>query len=80
MITPSDENSLFLPFTDQTNGKELYGGGRYMDVEIPLSDAIILDFNKAYNPYCACSDRYSCPIPPQENDLQIPILLGEKIE
>lgn len=80
VITPGYENSLFLPFTDQTNGKETYGGGRYMDVEIPLGDTIILDFNKAYNPYCAYSDRYSCPIPPRENDLQISILSGVKIE
>ncbi len=80
VITPGYENSLFLPFTDQSNGKETYGGGRYMDVEIPIGDTIIIDFNKAYNPYCAYSDRYSCPIPPQENDLQISILSGVKIE
>lgn len=80
VITPGYENSLFLPFTDQSNGKETYGGGRYMDVEIPLGDTIVIDFNKAYNPYCAYSDRYSCPIPPQENDLQISILSGVKIE
>lgn len=80
VITPGYENSLFLPFTDQSNGKETYGGGRYMDVEIPIGDTIIIDFNKAYNPYCAYSDRYSCPIPPQENDLQISILSGVKKE
>lgn len=80
VITPGYENSLFLPFTDQSNGKETYGGGRYMDIEIPLGDTIVIDFNKAYNPYCAYSDRYSCPIPPQENDLQISILSGVKIE
>lgn len=80
VITPGYENSLFLPFTDQSNGKETYGGGRYMDVEIQIGDTIVIDFNKAYNPYCAYSDRYSCPIPPQENDLQISILSGVKIE
>lgn len=80
VITRGYENSLFLPFTDQSNGKETYGGGRYIDVEIPLGDTIVIDFNKAYNPYCAYSDRYSCPIPPQENDLQISILSGVKIE
>ena len=72
------QNRLFLPFTDQSNGTDTYGGGRYLDLEIPEGDRITIDFNKAYNPYCAYSDRYSCPIPPQENDLGIPILAGVK--
>ena len=80
MITPGYENSLFVPFTDLTNGKETYGGGRYMDVEIPEGDSIVLDFNKAYNPYCAYSTNYSCPIPPKENDLPISINAGLKIK
>ncbi|MBN7811221.1 DUF1684 domain-containing protein [Algoriphagus sp. H41] len=78
VITPGYENSLFLPFTDQSNGKDTYGGGRYMDVEIPEGDTIVLDFNRAYNPYCAYSDRYSCPIPPRENDLPLAIEAGVK--
>jgi uncharacterized protein len=78
VITPGYENSLFLPFTDLTNGKETYGGGRYMDVEIPEGDSIVLDFNKSYNPYCAYSTNYSCPIPPKENDLPVYIKAGIK--
>ncbi|MDR5589635.1 DUF1684 domain-containing protein [Christiangramia sp. SM2212] len=69
---------LFLPFTDLTNGESTYGGGRYIDFRIPDSKEVILDFNKAYNPYCAYSGRYSCPIPPKENDLEIEILAGVK--
>ena len=67
---------LFLPFTDQTNGDETYGGGRYMGLTIPSGDTIELDFNKAYNPYCAYATGYACPIPPKENDLNIPIKAG----
>ena len=63
---------------DKTNGKESYGGGRYLDLEIPEDKIIILDFNKAYNPYCAYSDRYSCPIPPIENHLDVAINAGFK--
>ncbi|MCB7481387.1 DUF1684 domain-containing protein [Christiangramia sediminis] len=69
---------LFLPFTDLTNGKSTYGGGRYIDFRIPESKEVILDFNKAYNPYCAYSGKYSCPIPPKENDLEIEIFAGVK--
>lgn len=70
------KNRLFLPFTDQSNGAGTYGGGRYIDLEIPEGDTIVIDFNKAYNPFCAYSDRYSFPIPPKENDLSIAILAG----
>lgn len=69
---------LFLPFTDLSNGRSTYGGGRYLDLRIPESKEVILDFNKAYNPYCAYSGRYSCPIPPEENDLETEILAGVK--
>ena len=71
---------LFLPFTDQTNSKETYGGGRYIDLRTTaITDGKIeLDFNKSYNPYCAYSDGYRCPIPPEENDLQLEIKAGEK--
>ncbi|MCS7004870.1 MAG: DUF1684 domain-containing protein [Cytophagales bacterium] len=68
---------FFLAFTDETSGKETYGGGRYLDVEIKKGKAI-LDFNFAYNPYCAYNSAYECPIPPKENHLPIPILAGEK--
>ncbi len=69
---------LFAPFTDLTNGFDTYGGGRYLDLRIPQGDVIILDFNKAYNPYCAYSAKYSCPIPPAENDLALRIEAGVK--
>lgn len=75
---------FFLPFTDLTNGETTYGGGRYIDLEIDpkqlkLSDGFIpIDFNKAYNPYCAYAHRYSCPIPPSENFLNTKIEAGVK--
>ena len=67
---------LFLPFTDLTNGWQTYGAGRYIDLQAPLGDTITRDFNKAYNPYCAYNDRYSCPIPPRENHLEIEVRAG----
>ncbi len=70
------EDYLFLPYTDLTSGDGSYGGGKYIDVRIPEGDTMIIDFNKAYNPYCAYSHRYSCPIPPEENDLLIRIEAG----
>ena len=69
---------LFLPFTDLTSGEESYGGGRFLDSSIPKSDTIILDFNKAYNPYCAYNSKYSCPIPPKENHLELAVRAGVK--
>lgn len=72
------KNYLFLPFTDYTNGETTYGGGRYIDLQIPEGNTIIIDFNKAYNPYCAYSHKYSCPIPPAENFLNIKIEAGVK--
>jgi len=70
------ENYLFIPFNDSTNGFESYGGGRYLDIQGPLGDTVILDFNRAYNPYCAYNSRYSCPIPPMENNLPVRIEAG----
>ncbi|WP_339870023.1 DUF1684 domain-containing protein [uncultured Algoriphagus sp.] len=67
---------LFLPFTDQSNGAETYGGGRYMDLRIPTGTTIELDFNKAYNPFCAYATGYACPIPPKENDISVAINAG----
>ncbi len=69
---------LFLPFQDLTSSKEAYGGGRYIDILIPKTDSIEIDFNLAYNPYCAYDDRWSCVIPPPENFLEIKVLAGEK--
>jgi uncharacterized protein (DUF1684 family) len=73
------EDYLFLPFLDETNGLESYGGGRYVDARIPQGDTIIIDFNKAYNPYCAYNDKYSCPLVPRENYLQTRIEAGVKM-
>ena len=69
---------LFLPFSDLTCGKESYIGGRYIDMRIPKGETVLLDFNKAYNPYCAYNHKYSCPIVPLENDLPLEILAGVK--
>lgn len=70
------DSSLFIPFTDHTNGEESYGGGRYIDIKIPKGKKVILDFNRAYNPYCAYNKRYSCPIPPMENALPFRVEAG----
>ncbi|RYD75084.1 MAG: DUF1684 domain-containing protein [Sphingobacteriales bacterium] len=77
---PIYKDLLFLPFTDETNNKETYGGGRYIDLSSKeiIDNKIEIDFNKAYNPYCAYSDGYRCPVPPEENDLQIALKAGEK--
>lgn len=69
---------LFIPFTDLTNGESSYGGGRYMDYRIPSGDTLTIDFNQAYNPYCAYSTGYSCPIPPKENFLDLKVEAGIK--
>jgi uncharacterized protein (DUF1684 family) len=70
---------LFLPFADLTNGKQTYIGGRFIDLEIPDNDDLVIDFNKAYNPLCAYGNpKYSCPIPPVENQLKVKIKAGVK--
>jgi len=71
--------SLFLPFLDPTNGVETYPGGRYLDLPIIKDSVYEIDFNMAYNPYCHYNDKYSCPLVPQENILNVPIKAGEKI-
>ena len=73
------ENYLFLPFLDDTNGFESYGGGRYIDARIPENDTLIIDFNKAYNPFCTYNDKYSCPIVPRKNYLKTRIEAGVKV-
>lgn len=70
------ENSLFVPFKDETSGTETYGGGRYLDLEQPNNSSMILDFNYAYNPYCAYTTGWYCPIPPDENTLNIRVKAG----
>lgn len=73
-------SSLFVPFTDKTNSRDTYSGGRYLDLDIKeINDGYInIDFNKAYNPYCAYSEGYHCPKPPAENFLNVYINAGEK--
>jgi uncharacterized protein (DUF1684 family) len=75
---PEYADHLFLPFKDYTNGVESYGGGRFLDLTIPEGNTIIIDFNKCYNPYCVYNHRYSCPIPPDENHLEVCIPVGVK--
>jgi uncharacterized protein (DUF1684 family) len=77
-LSPGDER-FFVPFTDTTSGTETYGAGRYIEVERGPSGNIYLDLNNAYNPYCAYGPEWSCPIPPADNRLKVPIYAGEKI-
>ena len=76
------EDRLFVPFRDATSGKETYGAGRYIDLQPETHTTAegkwILDFNRAYNPWCAYSEKYTCPFVPPENWLEVPILAGEK--
>jgi uncharacterized protein (DUF1684 family) len=69
---------LFIPFTDETNGNETYEVGRYLELHIPEGNAIEIDFNKSYNPYCSYSPNYSCPIPPASNHIALDVRAGEK--
>ena len=71
-------DELFLPFRDATSGNETYGAGRYLEPQELGSGELLVDFNLAYNPFCAYSDSYSCPLPPFENHLKIAIRAGEK--
>lgn len=72
-------DELFLPFRDKTSGSTSYGGGRYLDFKIGdiQNGSLKIDFNRAYNPYCAFTTGYNCPIPPGENTLAIDVLAGE---
>jgi uncharacterized protein (DUF1684 family) len=63
---------------DDTNGAETYAGGRYIDLAIPGGDSIVIDFNRAYNPYCAYNKKYSCPLVPKVNTLTTEIRAGVK--
>jgi uncharacterized protein (DUF1684 family) len=75
----TDSVQLFIPFTDLTGGKSTYGGGRYLDVKAKLSaKKVWIDFNFAYNPYCAYNVDFSCPIPPNQNHLPVAIEAGEQ--
>ncbi|KUJ51235.1 DUF1684 domain-containing protein [Chryseobacterium sp. JAH] len=75
------KDHLFLPFLDETNNKETYGGGKYMDLKIPMGNTIVLDFNQSYQPFCAYNAYdYNCPIVPQENKLAVEIRAGVMYE
>lgn len=76
--TDEYKDYLFLPFSDTTNGNETYLGGRYIDLKITDGNTMVIDFNKAYNPYCAYNSKYSCPAVPQENVLDVAIRAGVK--
>jgi len=81
MTTKEYKDHLFIPFTDATSGEETYESGRYIDLEIKdiTNENVLIDFNKAYNPYCAyVSGKYNCPVPPAENRLIVAIRAGEK--
>ena len=80
-VLPLYKNLVFVPFKDLSAPKETYGGGRYMDMDInDFKDGkVIIDFNRAYNPYCAFSDGWNCPIPPDQNHLKVKIEAGEKV-
>ncbi|MDP9296466.1 MAG: DUF1684 domain-containing protein [Actinomycetota bacterium] len=78
LFASPDQRELFLPFRDATAGKETYGAGRYVEIEPPEGNRVVVDFNTAYNPYCAYNSKWSCPIPPGENWLSVPIEAGEK--
>jgi len=72
------EDYLFLPFMDLTNGEETYGGGRYIDLTIPRGDTLVIDFNRAYNPYCVYNKKYSCPLVPRQNFMNTKVMAGVK--
>lgn len=80
LLQKAGDKQLFVPFTDPTNGEQTYGAGRYIDVPLPPAEAseVELDFNQAYNPYCAYNHDYSCPLPLAENRLTVPVVAGEQ--
>ncbi len=71
-------HGYFVPFRDKTSGQETYGAGRYLELEPNEDGTVTIDFNYAYNPFCAYDEAYSCPLPPIENWLRVPIEAGEK--
>lgn len=72
------DEKLFLPFLDDTNGVTTYAGGRYLDLPVPDGETMVIDFNKAYNPYCVYNKKYSCPIVPRVNYLPVEVRAGVK--
>ena len=80
-IFKTPEGNLFLPFKDLTSNNETYGAGRYLDfgVNDVKDNQITIDFNKAYHPYCAYNQTFTCPVPPAENTLNVAVKVGEKL-
>ena len=74
------QNTLTVLFRDSTSGQETYGGGRYIDLDQDaiIDNQVVIDFNAAYNPYCAYSPTYACPLPPPENKLAVAVKAGER--
>ena len=77
-VYESSPGDLFLPFQDTTNGGDTYGAGRYLNAELNREGLLVVDFNRAYNPYCAYDDRWVCPLVPPENRLSLAVTAGEK--
>jgi uncharacterized protein len=75
----SDFNRLFVPFSDLTSGTETYPAGRYLDLDRTPTGLYVIDFNRAYHPFCYYNEAYDCPYPPRENRLQIPVRAGERM-
>jgi uncharacterized protein len=78
-VGSSSIDRLFVPFTDMTSGTESYAAGRYLDLDRNASGIYVIDFNRAYHPYCYYNPTFDCPYPPAENRLNIPVRAGERI-
>jgi len=78
--TTRDMTTLFVPFTDLTTGKETYAAGRYLDLHRTATGVYVIDFNQAYNPYCAYNATYDCPYPPPTNRLKVAVMAGEQVK
>lgn len=77
---PADGNEMWVPFRDETSGETTYGAGRYVEIEETDDGTWILDFNYAYSPFCAYSEKYECPLVPRDNWLETPVEAGEQYE
>ena len=78
-VGPDGGGRLFVPFRDATSGRETYGGGRYLDLDVAPRGRYALDFNRAYHPYCVYAPDFSCPLPPAENTLAVAVEAGERL-
>jgi uncharacterized protein len=79
-VGTSDLEHLFVPFTDLTTGTETYAGGRYLDLDRNATGIYVVDFNRAYHPFCYFNPTFDCPYPPGENRLKVPIRAGERLK